>query len=66
MSNHKVYLNNGDSININCDNFTFNTDTNSYDFILNNKVAFSIKPKYITIDKIVKESPLATGIVVKH
>ena len=65
MKNYKIYLSNDETIDIKCDVCTFNTETNGLDIIIDNKVAFTIKPKSVGLRKIVEE-PIVSGMVIPH
>ena len=65
MENYKVYLSNNETIDIKCDNCTFNTETNELYTVIDNKVAFTIKPKSVGIRKTVEE-PIVSCVVIPH
>lgn len=63
MENHKIYLSNGQTIDVLCDEFKFNQETNSYDFYFKNDIGFSIKPRYVNVHRITKETKPISGLV---
>lgn len=64
MENHKVYLSNGQTFDVSCDDCKFNQNTNSFDFYFNNEVGFSVNPHYVSVTKVVKEPKLAPGFII--
>ena len=61
MENHKIYLTDGQTLDIVCDYYEFNQNTASYDFYFKDKIGFSIRPHFVSIREIRKESKLAMG-----